>query len=71
MPLFEAIERAEITSDGRRSGSKDVSQLLWAARGRTPHKYRGREWGMTIPTWAGGQNLPIVIDGLIREDGMN
>jgi hypothetical protein len=69
MPFFEAIERMDITSDGRRSGSKDVSQLLWAARGRTPHKYRGREWGMTIPTWAGGQNYTSLY--LLNENGLH
>lgn len=30
-----------------------LGQLLWAARGRTPHLYKSRAWGMTIPTWGG------------------
>jgi hypothetical protein len=34
----------------------EISQLLWAARGRTPHMYKSTEWGMTIPTWAGEQH---------------
>ncbi len=28
-----------------------VSQLLWAAKGRTPHLYKAKPWGMTIPFW--------------------
>jgi hypothetical protein len=39
---------------------QSVSQLLWAARGRTPHFYLSRPWGMTIPTWAGGQNISTI-----------
>ena len=39
---------------------RDVSQLLWAARGRTPHLIRMHRWrlmwGMTIPTMGGGQS---------------
>lgn len=31
----------------------ELGQLLWAARGRTPHLYKSRAWGMTIPTWGG------------------
>ncbi len=34
-----------------------LGQLLWAARGRTPHLYKSRAWGMTIPTWGGEQNI--------------
>ncbi|MCD6505497.1 hypothetical protein J7M22_02615 [Candidatus Poribacteria bacterium] len=60
MPFFEAIERASTVSEGIKSGLREISQLLWAARGRTPHEYRGRKWGMTIPTWAGGQNYTSV-----------
>lgn len=37
-----------------------ISQLLWAARGRTPHLYKSKEWGMTIPTWAGEQHLTSI-----------
>jgi len=51
-----------------RSGSsateKDVSQLLWAARGRTPHCVKidrwNLMWGLTIPTWGGSQNYTSV-----------
>jgi len=37
-----------------------IGQLLWAARGRTPHLYKSRPWGMTIPTWAGKQDIAEV-----------
>lgn len=30
-----------------------LGQILWAARGRTPHLYKSKAWGMTIPTWGG------------------
>jgi hypothetical protein len=36
---------------------QSISQVLWAGRGRTPHLYKSRPWGMTIPTWAGEQNI--------------
>lgn len=39
---------------------ESMSQLLWAARGRTPHLYESRPWGMTIPTWGGEQDLSSV-----------
>lgn len=44
----------------RNKGEKEVTQstlgqLLWAARGRTPHLYKSRAWGMTIPTSRGEQ----------------
>jgi hypothetical protein len=39
---------------------KAMSQLLWAARGRTPHLYNSRPWGLTIPTWGGEQDISSV-----------
>jgi len=43
---------------------RDISQLLWAAKGRTPHLIRihvwNNLWGLTIPTWGGGQNYTSV-----------
>lgn len=38
----------------------DVGQLLWAARGRTPHYYKSKPWGMTIPVSRGNQNITNV-----------
>lgn len=34
-----------------------VGQVLWAARGRTPHLYKSRHCGLTIPTWGGEQRI--------------
>jgi hypothetical protein len=49
---------------------KDISQLLWAAKGRTPHCIRihawNLQWGLTIPTWGGGQDYTSVY---LIEDG--
>jgi hypothetical protein len=45
-----------------------LGQLLWAARGRTPHLYKSRHWGMTIPTWAGEQRIGSLF--LIQPDGL-
>lgn len=56
----ETIEGLAPSREGRESTLADWSQLLWAARGRTPHLYGGRRWGLTIPTWAGGQNYASV-----------
>jgi len=38
----------------------EVGQLLWAARGRTPHLYKSKPWGMTIPTSEGRQDITCV-----------
>ncbi|MBN1245156.1 hypothetical protein JXA31_06145 [Candidatus Bathyarchaeota archaeon] len=45
---------------------KEISQLLWAAKGRTPHYVGSSPWGLTIPTWAHGQgytDVYLVKDG--------
>jgi len=44
----------------KKSTEQSISQLLWAARGRTPHLYNSKPWGMTIPTWAGKQDISRV-----------
>jgi len=60
-PLIVALENLKIENkNGKKSTDESVSQLLWAARGRTPHYYKSRPWGMTIPTWAGEQNISSV-----------
>ncbi len=41
---------------GPEADETDISQLLWAAKGRTPHYIKSHPWGLTIPTWGGGQN---------------
>jgi len=60
----ECLPQLEHIASFRKSGSSatetDISQLLWAAKGRTPHYIRLHVWnamyGLTIPTWTGGQN---------------
>ncbi len=60
-PLICALERLKIENrKGRKSTDESVSQLLWAARGRTPHFYKSRPWGMTMPTSGGEQNISSV-----------
>lgn len=52
--------------EGNRATLQSVSQLLWAAKGRTPHLYKSKPWGMTIPTWGGEQNITglyLILDG--------
>ncbi|MHB1458712.1 MAG: hypothetical protein ACYC0V_17525, partial [Armatimonadota bacterium] len=69
-PLLKAMEDACTDSEGRNSEISDISQMLWAARGRTPHYVMGKRYGLTIPTWAGGQNIASVYmtsrDGLFQ-----
>jgi hypothetical protein len=65
---IECLSHLEHLATTKKSGSsateKDVSQLLWAAKGRTPHYIRkhvwNQLWGLTIPTWGGGQNYTTV-----------
>jgi len=60
---IECLPQLEHLTSFNKSGcsatKKDVSQLLWAAKGRTPHCIRihawNLQWGLTIPTWGGGQ----------------
>lgn len=55
--LTHYVENGLVASDS------DISQLLWAAKGRTPHYIRLHEvrtWGLTIPTWGGGQDYTSV-----------
>ena len=57
-PLISTLERLKIeNTNGTKSTDESVSQLLWAARGRTPHLYKSKPWGMTIPTWGGEQHI--------------
>jgi len=51
---------------GTQAGETDISQLLWAAKGRTPHYVKSHPWGLTIPTMGGGQNYTTVY--LIKEN---
>jgi hypothetical protein len=62
MPLLERL--ASSNKSGSSATEKNMSQLLWAARGRTPHcvcvgKWK-LMWGLTIPTAGGNQNFTTV-----------
>jgi len=70
----ECLLQLERLTSSNKSGSsatkKGISQLLWAAKGRTPHLIRkhvsNQLWGLTIPTWGGGQaytSVHLVKDG--------
>jgi len=51
-PLLHALCALETSNHGsRRLSEEAISQLFWAARGRTPHLYKSKPWGMTIPFW--------------------
>lgn len=61
MPLLAALATVDTSRHpGRPSFGKSVGQLLWAARGRTPHYCLSKPWGLTIPTWGGAQSLSTV-----------
>ncbi|MBW2123571.1 MAG: hypothetical protein JRH07_17260, partial [Deltaproteobacteria bacterium] len=61
IPLTGALERLKTEKGhGQQPTEESVGQLLWAARGRTPHFYKSRPWGMTVPTWAGEQGISSV-----------
>jgi hypothetical protein len=58
--ITQLSKLATVGKSGPPATEKDVSQILWAARGRTPHCVGVDRWklmwGITIPTWGGGQN---------------
>jgi hypothetical protein len=62
--LPELSKLATFKNSGSSATEKDVSQLLWAARGRTPHYISIDHWklmcGLTIPTWGGVQDYTSV-----------
>jgi len=57
-PLLPAIESAAAGRKGSldRVTRAQLGQVLWAARGRTPHLYQSKPWGMTVPTAYGVQD---------------
>ena len=60
-PLIKALTNLKIDNSGSTPLTEaSISQLLWAARGKTPHLYNSKPWGMTIPTWAGNQHISSV-----------
>ena len=58
LPELERLATSD--KSGRSATEKDVSQLLWAAKGRTPHTVGSHPWGLTIPTWNHGQEYTDV-----------
>ena len=60
-PLITALAGLKINNKGSEILTEEiVSQLLWAVRGRTPHLYKSRPWGLTIPTWGGEQDISSI-----------
>jgi hypothetical protein len=60
-PLLSVLRDLKVEDlNGNIATQESISQLLWAARGRTPHLYKSKPWGMTIPTWGGEQNISSV-----------
>ena len=57
--LVADIDSAD-TTNTKPADIKDISQILWAARGRTPHYYKSKPWGMTIPVSRGDQNITSI-----------
>ena len=65
---LECLPQLQHITSFNKSGSsatkRDISQLLWAAKGRTPHCIRiqvwNLMWGLTIPTWGGGQDYTSI-----------
>ncbi len=69
-PLISVLDQLKIeNSIGHDTKDDSISQLLWAARGRTPHYYKSRPWGMTIPTSHGEQNISSIY--LISNDKLS
>jgi len=58
LPKLERLTLFKNT--GTPADETDISQLLWAAKGRIPHYIKSHPWGLTIPTWGGGQNYTSV-----------
>ncbi len=60
-PMVSILKNVKYENrEGRDCTRESLSQLLWAARGRTPHYYKSKPYGMTIPTWGGLQDITSV-----------
>ena len=64
LPELEQLTPSKNTDN--QADETDVSQMLWAAKGRTPHYIKSHPWGLTIPTWGGGQNYTNIY--LVKEN---
>jgi hypothetical protein len=57
-PLLSALRDYALQNiHGKPISIQSLSQLLWAARGRTPHFYKSIPWGLTIPVWTGDKDI--------------
>jgi hypothetical protein len=51
-PLLQVLKNLEIRQKGAsKADLPELGQLLWAAKGRTPHLYKSKPWAMTVPFW--------------------
>jgi hypothetical protein len=70
-PLIATLANLRTKHEGTEKLTQEfMGQLLWAARGRTPHLYKSRPWGLTIPTWRGEQNISsvyVITDGKLAK----
>jgi len=70
-PLIAALARLKTHTDaGKNPSLDDLGQLLWAARGRTPHYHLSSPWGMTIPTYHGDEGISevfVISDGKVSK----
>ena len=61
-PFLQIIKDLDTQNNGKtKINDQYISQILWSTRGRTPHYYKSKPWGMTIPTNKGEQNNSSVI----------
>ena len=61
IPFLPILPELRLERKTSHSASEDsLSQLLWAARGRTPHYYLAMPWGLTIPTRTGQQDISSI-----------
>jgi hypothetical protein len=61
VPLLTAMRKVRAENiTGRKATEASLSQLLWAGRGRTPHLYKSRPWGLTIAVSKGEQKISSV-----------
>lgn len=68
-PLLEVLSGLTPIHSGHAAVTDEsLGQVLWAARGRTPHLYKSRHWGLTIPTAQGEQKISGVF--FLRNQGI-
>jgi hypothetical protein len=49
---LQVLKNLEIRQKGAsKADLPELGQLLWAAKGRTPHLYKSKPWAMTVPFW--------------------